>query len=114
MISSVALKKLFIALMMEAESISETSVNFYETTRRNYPEDSDLHIHRRENLKSYLFLFASTYLYETAFSSYAATKTEYRKGPMRNTARGYSFLKLQIYLTTTPSWPARRSTRSSR
>jgi hypothetical protein len=29
-----------IALMMEAESTSETSANFYETTRRNSPEDS--------------------------------------------------------------------------
>jgi hypothetical protein len=31
-----------IALMMEVESISETSVNFYETTRRNIPEDNHL------------------------------------------------------------------------
>jgi hypothetical protein len=31
-----------IALMMEAASISETSVNFYQTTRRNNPEDSHL------------------------------------------------------------------------
>jgi hypothetical protein len=29
-----------IALLMEAASISETSVNFYQTTRRNNPEDS--------------------------------------------------------------------------
>jgi hypothetical protein len=28
-----------IALMMEAVSTSETSVNFYETKRRNIPED---------------------------------------------------------------------------
>jgi hypothetical protein len=39
-----------IDLMMEAASISETSVNFYETTRRNTPEDSHLHTRRRENL----------------------------------------------------------------
>jgi hypothetical protein len=32
-----------IALMMEAVSSSETSVNFYQTTRRNIPEDSHLH-----------------------------------------------------------------------
>jgi hypothetical protein len=31
-----------IALIKEAVSTSETSVNFYETTRRNYPEDSHL------------------------------------------------------------------------
>jgi hypothetical protein len=28
--------------MMEAASTSETSVNFYQTTLRNIPEDSDL------------------------------------------------------------------------
>jgi hypothetical protein len=31
-----------IALMMVAESTSETSVNFYQNTRRNDPEDSNL------------------------------------------------------------------------
>jgi hypothetical protein len=40
----------FIALVMEAASVSETSVNFYQTTRRNNPEDSHLHTRRRENL----------------------------------------------------------------
>jgi hypothetical protein len=40
-----------IALMMEATSTSETSVNFYQTTRHNSPEDSHLHTRRRENLK---------------------------------------------------------------
>jgi hypothetical protein len=29
-----------IALMMEASSTSETSANFYQTTRRNNPEDA--------------------------------------------------------------------------
>jgi hypothetical protein len=41
------------ALMMEAASISETSINFYQTTRRNNPEDSHLHTRRRENMKSH-------------------------------------------------------------
>jgi hypothetical protein len=40
-------------MMMEAASTSETSVNFYQTVRRNTPEDS-LHTRRRENLKSNL------------------------------------------------------------
>jgi hypothetical protein len=31
-----------IALVMEAARISETSVNFYQTTRCNNPEDSHL------------------------------------------------------------------------
>jgi hypothetical protein len=42
-----------IALMMEAASTSETSVHFYHTTRRNIPEDIQLHTRRRENLKSH-------------------------------------------------------------
>jgi hypothetical protein len=33
-----------IYLMMEAASTSEMSVNFYQTTRRNIPEDSHLYI----------------------------------------------------------------------
>jgi hypothetical protein len=32
-----------IALMVEAASTSETSVNFYQTAQRNNPEDSHLH-----------------------------------------------------------------------
>jgi hypothetical protein len=44
-------------LMMEEESTSETSVNFYQTTWRYDPEDSHLHTRRRENLKSYLWQF---------------------------------------------------------
>jgi hypothetical protein len=36
-----------------AARTSETLVNFYQTTRRCNPEDSHLHTHRLENLKSY-------------------------------------------------------------
>jgi hypothetical protein len=39
--------------MMEAASTSEMSVNFYQTTRRNNPEDSHLHTRRLEDLKSH-------------------------------------------------------------
>jgi hypothetical protein len=38
--------------MMEAASTSETSVNFYQTTRSKNPEDSHIHTRRSENLKS--------------------------------------------------------------
>jgi hypothetical protein len=45
---------------MEAARTSETLVNFYQTTRCYNPEDSNLHTHRRENLKSYIYtLFSS-------------------------------------------------------
>jgi hypothetical protein len=43
-----------IALMMEAASTSETSVNLYQTTWRNNPEGSHLHTRRHENLKSHM------------------------------------------------------------
>jgi hypothetical protein len=43
-----------IALMMEAASTSETSINFYYTTRRNNPEDSNLHVHYYFSLHSTL------------------------------------------------------------
>jgi hypothetical protein len=43
-----------IALMMEAASTSETSVNLCQTTRRYNPEDSHIHTRRRENLKAHL------------------------------------------------------------
>jgi hypothetical protein len=37
--------RIIAALMMEAVSSSETSVIFYETARRNIPEDSRLRLH---------------------------------------------------------------------
>jgi hypothetical protein len=42
-----------IAVMMEAASTSETSVNFYQITQSNNSEDSHLLTRRRGNLKSY-------------------------------------------------------------
>jgi hypothetical protein len=48
------------ALMMEAVIASETSLNFYQTTQRNIPKDSHLHIRHCENLKSHpVFLMFS-------------------------------------------------------
>jgi hypothetical protein len=44
-----------IALMMEAGSTSETSVNLYQTTSRNNPEDSHLHTCCHENLNQSQF-----------------------------------------------------------
>jgi hypothetical protein len=48
-----------IALITEGASTSETSANFYQTTRRNNPKDSHLHTRRRENLKSRIFMSCS-------------------------------------------------------
>jgi hypothetical protein len=47
------LERRVITLMMEEVSACETSVNFYDTTRRNNPKDSHLHTPRCKNLKSH-------------------------------------------------------------
>jgi hypothetical protein len=46
---------------MEALRSSETLADFQRTTRRYIPEDSTLHNHRCENLKSYILLRDSDY-----------------------------------------------------
>jgi rubrerythrin len=46
MLRRVVSQKLTDALMMEAVSTSETSINIYETTQHNIPEDSHLHTAR--------------------------------------------------------------------
>jgi hypothetical protein len=38
---------------MEAARTSETFINFYQTAQRYNPEDSHLHSHCHENLKTY-------------------------------------------------------------
>jgi hypothetical protein len=41
-----------VVVVIETARYSETSVSYHNTTRRHNPEDGDLHLHRRENLKS--------------------------------------------------------------
>jgi hypothetical protein len=54
--------------MIEAASISETLVNFYQIARRNNPEDSHLQTRRRENLKSHFVLLQFTLHGKDSFS----------------------------------------------
>jgi hypothetical protein len=75
--------------MMEAASTSATSVNFYQTTRRNNPEDSHLHTRRSENLKSHTAKLTCPFAYAT-HSDLAFILTLNRGEAVSATRSGYS------------------------
>jgi hypothetical protein len=52
-VSDILAASIIIALMIEAASTSEMSVNFYHTIQCYNPEDSHLHTRRHKNFKSY-------------------------------------------------------------
>jgi hypothetical protein len=90
---------------MEAPGSSETSVHII-ATRRNNPEDTILHSHRRENLKSYIAnvvpreMIVPTLIIETICSSkiYVVTTATRRRIP-RDWILHYS-LSLNVPLGT--------------
>jgi hypothetical protein len=76
--------------MTEIASTSEMSVNFYQTTRRQNPEDNHRHTRRRENLKFHSGIQIFT---EITTSTQAASKDlQVFIIPATQLARGYGHI----------------------
>jgi hypothetical protein len=87
----------------------ETSVNVYQTTRRN-PEDSHLHTRRHENLKSHSFFTVSS-LYVSLFFNNKAS-LPYFKAALHK--RFYSDYLLSIEFTRSRYTPTVLQDQSNR
>jgi hypothetical protein len=55
-VSEVLASSIIISQMFKVASTSVTSVSFYQTRRRNNPEDSHIHARCRENLQANRFV----------------------------------------------------------
>jgi hypothetical protein len=84
--------RLGIALMMEAVCICETSVCFYEITRRQKPECCHLHTRRCEDLMSHWNLYQHW--------GSRTSKAQYRKHPSLTCNTTLSQLHLMPIITT--------------
>jgi hypothetical protein len=78
-------------LMVEAASTSETLVNFYQTTRRNNPEDSHVHTRRRENLKSHEISLLRTTTSSLLGTGLGGRITREKMGPRREADHSTSY-----------------------
>jgi hypothetical protein len=83
---------IFVTLMKEAPGSTETSV-LTRATKRNIPEDTILHSHRREILKSYVWEYDS------------AVPEGTRSSPGRRPGRFSASISRGTYLSSPPPTP---------
>jgi hypothetical protein len=93
---------------------SETSVNFNVTTRRYIQEDSKLHTHCHENLKSHLHFLLCSLRTTLRIQAYLyLQKTISRKNRKTLTQQNDSIFKIHISTCLVPNEHAAKSSRSA-